>query len=640
MSVQRKFMLTLTGLVFVAMLASIALVSFSKYHSIHAEVDKEKQRLNREITNILTITDTLLSQQVQSSMKLLRQRLDERGPVSQGERVSFGTLQVPDLLLGDEAQANKYQLVDELTAIMGGTATLFSRSGDDFVRISTNVITESGRATGTVLAPTGAAMAAIRQGKAFYGSVDILGNPFVTGYEPLTDSQGKVVGIGYVGYKADLEALRQLLASSRLLTSGFVALLDRNNAIRAQSNHLKAEQIADIVTKKDSDWSIQITEFEPWGYQIVTAYSNAELIAEIRDNVIQTSLMIILGATILLFVVYWLTHRIVVTRVNSTITAIKAITEGEGDLTRRFSRYSNDEFGEMARCFDTLLEQLRLTIVKLSGMTQGLVKASAELAQVAEGSSSEVIKQTSDLEVTATAVHELATTASVVAHNAEQAEHASHEASRLIQTAISTLNASAQNALQQLKDSEQSERSIKTLSASSVEIGKVLDVINTIAEQTNLLALNAAIEAARAGEQGRGFSVVADEVRLLAGRTQSSTSEIKRIIEQLQQGVDEVQRLNFAAQLTVKDNEVKAAEASSAMDLVLQAIKQINQLNGQISTAATEQRDVADEINQKTSHIHSAAQQSAQHSATTKDSSHALKRLSEEYSAVLSKFKV
>lgn len=148
---------------------------------------------------------------------------------------------MPDLLLGSEAQGNSYQLVDDLTAIMGGTATLFSRTGDDFVRISTNVITDTGRATGTLLAPTGAAMAAIRQGKAFYGSVDILGNPFVTGYEPLTNAQGEVVGIGYVGYKADLEALRQLLASSRLLNSGFVALLDRNGAIRAQSSHIKAE---------------------------------------------------------------------------------------------------------------------------------------------------------------------------------------------------------------------------------------------------------------------------------------------------------------------------------------------------------------------------------------------------------------
>ena len=84
--------------------------------------------------------------------------------------------------------------------------------------------------------------------------MDILGNPFVTGYEPLTNAQGAVVGIGYVGYKADLESLRQLLASSRLLTSGFVALLDRNGAIRAQSSHIKAEELEQILKTKNPDW--------------------------------------------------------------------------------------------------------------------------------------------------------------------------------------------------------------------------------------------------------------------------------------------------------------------------------------------------------------------------------------------------
>jgi hypothetical protein len=82
----------------------------------------------------------------------------------------------------------------------GGTATLFAKTGADYVRVSTNVPKDNGRATGTILDPKGKAIAEIDQGKAFYGDVDILGKPYVTGYEPIKDGSGKVIGIYYVGY--------------------------------------------------------------------------------------------------------------------------------------------------------------------------------------------------------------------------------------------------------------------------------------------------------------------------------------------------------------------------------------------------------------------------------------------------------
>jgi hypothetical protein len=82
----------------------------------------------------------------------------------------------------------------------GGTATLFAKTGDEYVRVSTNVPKDNGRATGTILDPKGKAIVEINAGKAFYGEVDILGKPYITGYEPIKDGSGAVIGIWYVGY--------------------------------------------------------------------------------------------------------------------------------------------------------------------------------------------------------------------------------------------------------------------------------------------------------------------------------------------------------------------------------------------------------------------------------------------------------
>jgi hypothetical protein len=96
---------------------------------------------------------------------------------------------------------NDFTVVDAVTRDNGGTATLFSKTGDEYVRVSTNVPKGSGRATGTILDPKGKAIVQINEGKPFYGDVDILGAMYTTGYEPIKDASGKVIGIWYVGYK-------------------------------------------------------------------------------------------------------------------------------------------------------------------------------------------------------------------------------------------------------------------------------------------------------------------------------------------------------------------------------------------------------------------------------------------------------
>jgi len=107
------------------------------------------------------------------------------------------------LYFGTSKMNNNYEVVDAVVKEYGGTATLFAKTGDEYVRVTTNVPKPdgSGRATGTILDPKGKAIVAINKGEAFYGEVPILGVPYITGYEPIKDASGKVIGIYYVGYK-------------------------------------------------------------------------------------------------------------------------------------------------------------------------------------------------------------------------------------------------------------------------------------------------------------------------------------------------------------------------------------------------------------------------------------------------------
>jgi len=108
----------------------------------------------------------------------------------------------PGLYFGSTKVNNDFTVVDKVKAEAGGTATLFVKSGDDYVRVSTNVPgSVHGRALGTILDPKGKAITNINKGEAFYGEVDILGKPYVTGYDPIKDASGKVIGIWYVGYE-------------------------------------------------------------------------------------------------------------------------------------------------------------------------------------------------------------------------------------------------------------------------------------------------------------------------------------------------------------------------------------------------------------------------------------------------------
>jgi hypothetical protein len=141
------------------------------------------------------------AEDVQAAMQLLKSKATALGAPSIKGEEAVADKKVPALYFGDTKMNNNFILVDEVVKEKGGTATIFVKSGDDYVRVATNVKKDDGtRAIGTILDPKGKAIVNIAKGEAFFGDVDILGKPYTTGYEPIRDGGNKVIGIYYVGY--------------------------------------------------------------------------------------------------------------------------------------------------------------------------------------------------------------------------------------------------------------------------------------------------------------------------------------------------------------------------------------------------------------------------------------------------------
>ncbi len=141
------------------------------------------------------------TQKVQAAMTVLKSKAEKLGPAKiQGTDTVDGKT-VPAVFFGTTKMNNNFTLVDDVVKEVGGTATIFVKSGTDYVRVATNVKKDDGsRAIGTFLDPKGKAIEFINRNEAFYGDAMILGKPYVTGYEPMHDAANNVIGIYYVGY--------------------------------------------------------------------------------------------------------------------------------------------------------------------------------------------------------------------------------------------------------------------------------------------------------------------------------------------------------------------------------------------------------------------------------------------------------
>ncbi|OLQ80545.1 hypothetical protein BIT28_15845 [Photobacterium proteolyticum] len=292
----------------------------------------------------------------------------------------------------------------------------------------------------------------------------------------------------------------------------------------------------------------------------------------------------------------WYLSGLIINPIMSVCGALKRVAQG--DLSVRTEELGDNEITQLSHDLNLTLGKLNETIDSLNRISHEVASASTELAEVMVSAQNNAQSELSEIEQVASAVNELSSTAENVSGNASEADTCSKQSHKMVNEGLSVFAQSEQASRETMVKMTEAAQVVTHLREQSEEVSKVIEVIQSISEQTNLLALNAAIEAARAGESGRGFAVVADEVRMLAARTQDSTREIQAIIEDLQhqssganEGMQEsLKMLQQAEELNGVANEVLGG--------ITDAIDMIGDMNTEVATAAEQQSQVTQNINQ------------------------------------------
>lgn len=358
-----------------------------------------------------------------------------------------------------------------------------------------------------------------------------------------------------------------------------------------------------------SDEFIKIGEDSQELLNINNTYINNDMliIKGLVENLLYSS---VFGVVIIILIVL-LINLIVVDQIRKPLLEISTLAKhiSNGNLSYKIDRevIANDELGTLADSCIYMQNNLRTLIKDMTGDAILLGSSIDNVSNISSESAHGMSDQKNEIILIATAIEEMRATVANVAKNTEESAVVANEANKLSLDGENELKSTITLIDEISSEMQNSSNLVSQLETESININIVVDVIREIADQTNLLALNAAIEAARAGEQGRGFSVVADEVRILSGRTQESTSKIIAIIEKLQNRANAVKEATANSVELIKVCVDKSYETGNKINEVKLKVNDIFEMSEQIAAACSEQDAVTEDLGKNIERISDAS---------------------------------
>ncbi|MGE7959354.1 Cache 3/Cache 2 fusion domain-containing protein [Pseudomonas sp. NPDC089530] len=575
-----------------------------------ANLDTREEHLASEarlLADQLNTFHSTLRESTQRLSGLFEKRFSGGLSLHPEQPVTVAGTQTPGLHLGNQVLNNNFEEVDEFKQMTAGVATVFVRSGDDFIRISTSLSKQDGsRAIGTLLDHAHPAYQKLMAGQSYVGRALLFERLYMTQYTPVRDSAGQVIAVLFVGfdYTDAQNAQFDNLKRFRIGQTGSLALLDEQGKWLVPPAGVQAleQSVATIGglakqpgkgrfwSDKAEDFYSVVVPFEGGPWSVVASMPKAEISAVTWS----VGLRLVIGSLLAMLLAVGATVWLLRSKLAPLSDLVRqADALGKGDLSARLNVASQDEIGQLAGSFNQMGQALSTMVEHIRKAAQEVNGRAQALSGLSGGAYEGMEQQSGEISSMAGAVEEFSATSLNIADNMGNTERLAQEnaqQTRIGRTSMDEASAS----LEQIAGALNSTATvINTLGQRSEEIGGIVGVITSIADQTNLLALNAAIEAARAGEQGRGFAVVADEVRNLASRTREATDEISVMINSIQQETGNAIATMEQGNALMQEGLSRNANVASALARIDEQSRSAGQQFAAITTATQEQSSTA-----------------------------------------------